>query len=340
MFSTKNHLDFPFLNYPFPSEKHPSAELVDTQMIEWLSLHKLLENEKLAFAVHHGRFGEFAAREYPNATADGLQLITYVFGWLFVIDDIIADCGFLGKQPAELCRVKLWLREIMDAPRTFDRKTFDFSIYPSDQIALLNTLGDATADLWERLENFCSATQYMRCAEAASYYFLGLIWEAGWHQANKLPTPNEYLSGRKFTTATPLGLALQDVAMQSEVPSEEYQSKEIRKLIAITTSLTAYCNDIFSFPKERDEPHTLSLNYPATLIFHKGLDAQDAINFTADSHNKLMAEFLHLEQTCSQHASLQCLHFLNAMRSELRGHYDWALNSPRYALSKHYANVG
>lgn len=343
MLPTKQQLELPFLNYPFAPERHSSAELVDVQMTEWLSQHNLLDNKKLAFAIRHGRFGDFAAREYPSATDYGLQLITYVFGWIFTFDDFIADCGFLGKHPGELCRIQLWLRETMDAPRAFDRKHFEilfFSNYSSDQATFLKKLGNATADLWGRLEDFCSATQYMRCVEAASYYFLGLVWEARWHEANKPPTPNEYLSGRKFTTACPFGLALQDVAARYEVPSEEYQSTEVRKLIAITSGLVGHCNDIFSFPKERDEPHTLSLNYPATLIFHQGLDAQEAINLAADLHNQLMEEYLHLERICSQHASMQCLRFLDAMRSKMRGHYDWALNSPRYALSKHYANVG
>lgn len=335
-------LVLPALNYPFPAHIHPGEQRVEQGTFHWMQALGLLANPAMVRAVQYGRFGEFTSREYPTATDQGLQLITDIFGWLFALDDFIGDAGAFGNNPATLSRLHVWLREIMDNPTALDHASLGAEIsrhFNVDEARLCRSIGLATVDIWRRLEALCSPAQYMRCVEAATYYFLGLIWEAGWHSVGSVPWPPEYLVGRRFTTATPFGLALQDVAAGYEVPADEYQRKDIRELNATVTRITALCNDIFSYPKERDEARVVSLNFPSVLIRCQGLEEQAALDEAARHHDELIDSYLTQERLAMQAASPQLRLFFQAMRAEMRGHYDWALHSPRYDLGRYFIGI-
>ncbi|BBH35555.1 hypothetical protein [Pseudomonas sp. St290] len=340
--NTMNKLMLPRLNYPFVAEIHSRSSQVEDGMVRWMVGFGLLADPDLARAIQFGRFGEFTSREYPTATDDGLQLITDIFGWLFALDDMVGDTGMFGQSPAHLSRFFLWVREIMDRSSSTQHDALGALIIENctiEQVHLCQALGSATANIWQRMEACCSPPQYMRCVEAATYYFFGLIWEAGWHSLRCTPSATEYLVGRRFTTATPFGLALQDVAAGYEVPPMEYHRIDIRELNALVTLITALCNDIFSFPKERDEPRVIALNFPAVLIEHEGARAQEALERTAQLHNQLIEQYLTLEAAARHGASPQLLRFLAAMRSKMRGHYDWARHSPRYRLEHYFTGL-
>lgn len=335
-------LVFPRLSYPFAATIHPAGPQMEASMVRWLTSVGLLTDPVMARSVKYGNFGEFTSREYPTATDEGLQLITDFFGWLFALDDAVGDTGIFGHDVANLTRLHLWLREIMDNPNAREHDALGAAVIAgcsAQQASLCKSIGTATIDSWRRLQMLSSSTQYMRCVEAATYYFVGTLWEAGWHSMRRTPSPVEYLVGRRLTTATPFGLALQDVAAGYEVPPTEYLRQDIRDLNAVVTSITALCNDIFSFPKERDETRVVALNYPAVLIAHEGLNEQDALDATAALHNQLIDQYLELETAARKGASPELIRFLSSMRSEMRGHYDWARHSPRYRLDYYFTGL-
>lgn len=335
-------LSFPYLSYPFAATIHPRGEQAEANMVCWLRNCGLLTEPEMARSIKYGQFGEFTCREYPTATDEGLQLITDIFGWLFALDDVVGDTGIFGRNLADLTRLHIWLREIMDNPDSLGHQALGAAVVQEctvKQAMLCQKIGVATVEVWQRLQKLCSSTQYMRCVEAATYYFFGLVWEAGWHTFGRTPSAVEYLVGRRFTTATPFGLALQDVAAGYEVPPMEYLRPDIRELNTVVTSITALCNDIFSFPKEREETRVVALNYPAVLIAHEGLNEQDALDAAAKLHNQLIDRYLVVEAAALKDASPQLLRFLSSMRSEMRGHYDWARHSPRYRLDQYFTGL-
>ncbi|MGY0458866.1 terpene synthase family protein [Kitasatospora sp. cg17-2] len=332
-------LRLPYLHYPYPPEIHPETDRAEDEMIEWLTGHGLLTDPRRRTALRHSRFAEVVGREYPQAEPDGLRMVTKVYSWVFILDDTFCDSGLMGEDVATLAAFHTWMREIMEVGGLEASESLGRTVTAGLSVAdrrLCHRLAEAGNDLFQHVHARSSPTQYMRFVAEMEYYFLGTLWEAGHRVRTTMPSPAEYAIGRRMTSATPPGLALQDIAAGYEVPAHEYQHPAVRELRRTANNVISWCNDVFSYCKEQPSG-PVPLNLPAALAWHHGLDEQAAIDETARLHNREVDTYLAAEARVAGWAGPELGRFLLSMRTMQRGFYDWGLTTPRYSVDQHFS---
>ncbi|MCZ4093518.1 terpene synthase family protein [Sinorhizobium psoraleae] len=125
--------------------------------------------------------------------------------------------------------------------------------------------------------------------------------------------------------------ALADIVAGYEVPANEYQRVEVRRLQTLVGTVLSLCNDVMSFPREIG----VIWNLPNILIA-QGMSQQEAITNTVRIHNNVVGEYFDLEARITSWAGAELRRFLNDMGTLMRGHYDWARQQKRYAATDNY----
>ncbi|MFE2727779.1 hypothetical protein [Kitasatospora sp. NPDC059327] len=339
MTATPEALRLPYLHYPYPPELNPAADRAEDKMIDWLTGRGLLTDPDHREVFRRSGFAEVVGREYPDADPDGLSMVTNLYAWVFIVDDSVCDSGILGRDLAKLAVFYSWMREIMELGSPTVAEDLGRTVTSELDEAgrqLCYRLAQTGHDVFQHIATRSSPTQYMRFVAAMDYYFLGTLWEAGHRLHDTMPTPGEYVVGRRMTSATPLGLSLQDIAAGYEVPAHEYEHPAVRELRWITNNVISWCNDVFSYRKEHEPEGPLPLNLPTALAWHGGLDPQAAIEETARLHNREVEAYLTAEARVAAWAGPQLSRFLPSMRAMQRGFYDWGRTSPRYSVDRYF----
>ena len=310
-------------------------------MLGWLADHGLIRHPAVHEAFLRTGFAGLVGEEYAAADGEGLRMVANFYGWMFVLDDFVTDAAAFGKDLGKLAAFTAWMRQICDTPA-------DSAHFPMGQAAtehmngptrdFCHQIGVAAADLFASIADRATPYQYRRLVADMSYFFQGVHWEAGHQVAGTLPTPGEYVIGRRMTSATPAGLALQDIAAGYEVAANDYYRPQLCELRAMTANINSWCNDIFSYGKESDSSDSQALNLPATLVRHHGYDEQAALEETARRHNDEVANYLATEEFVAREAGEEVIRFLEAMRTMQRGFYDWGLTTTRYNVRRYFTN--
>ncbi|MFG1798272.1 hypothetical protein [Nocardia sp. NPDC049149] len=334
-------LSLPVLVYPYPRLIHPETDQAEQHMLDWLAGHRLIQHRQVRDAFVRTGFAGLVGQEYAAADSEGLRLVACFYGWMFVMDDFVTDNAAFGTDLGKLAAFTAWLRELFDeptAPAHFEMGQAVTETMDGTAAEFCHQIAAAGADLFTALANRATPSQYMRFVAEMSYYFQGMHWEAGHHVAGTMPTPEAYMIGRRMTSATPAGLALQDIAAGYEVPANDYHHPRLRRLRTMTANINSWSNDIFSYGKERDSVGAEALNLPASLIHHHGHTEQSALDETARRHNNEVTNYLAAEQAVAHDAGPETIRFLEAMRTMQRGFYDWGLATARYSVAHHFIN--
>ncbi|MBF6465220.1 hypothetical protein IU427_08475 [Nocardia beijingensis] len=334
-------LSLPVLLYPYPRRIHPETDQAEQHMLDWLSDHGLIRHPQVHDAFVRTGFAGLVGEEYAAADSAGLRLVADFYGWMFVMDDFVTDTAAFGVDLGKLAAFTAWMRQVCDVPSDHAHLSMGQAVTENMDVPagkFCHQIAAAAADLFATIADRATPSQYMRFVAEMSYYFQGMHWEAGHHAAGTLPTPGEYMIGRRMTSATPAGLALQDIAAGYEVSANDYHHPRLRELRTMTANINSWSNDIFSYGKERDSGGTQALNLPATLIRHHGYDEQAALEETARRHNEEVMNYLAAEKFVAQDAGPEIVRFLAAMRTMQRGFYDWGLTTARYNVRHYFTN--
>ncbi len=81
---------------PFASTLNQHAEVAEQDTIEWADRFRLLEDLDVRQRLCDVRVGWLVSHAYPNASREGLQLLTDWTTWLFLQDDQCDENG-IGK---------------------------------------------------------------------------------------------------------------------------------------------------------------------------------------------------------------------------------------------------
>ncbi|SDM30443.1 terpene synthase family protein [Allokutzneria albata] len=331
----------PELTYPYPRRIHPETGEAEQHMLDWLAGHGLIRGPEVHEAFLRTGFAGLVGEEYAAADSEGLRVVANFYGWMFVMDDYVTDTAAFGKDLGKLSAFTAWMRQLCDSPT--DRTHLAMGQAATENMSgpardFCHQIAEAAADLFGAVADRATPSQYMRLVAEMSYFFQGMQWEAGHHVAGTLPTPDEYVIGRRMTSATPAGLALQDIAAGYEVPANDYHQPRLRELRAMTANINSWCNDIFSYGKESDSPDTAVLNLPASLVRYHGYSEQGAIEEAARRHNDEVMNYLAAEEAVARDAGPEVMRFLDAMRMMQRGFYDWGLTTSRYNVRRYFTN--
>ncbi|WKU07520.1 terpene synthase [Micromonospora sp. HUAS LYJ1] len=332
---------------PFVSRRHVATDRVAAESLEWARTQGLIGVGPSTSRLHRAGAAELAGRACPQAPVARLRLLTDLFSWLFVMDDVCDDDG-LGSAPATLAPTVAALLDVLDrhggptdaggwAGRGAPAGAWagrggqaGDGVPPADRDAPAGALGVALADLCRRVLDQRRPTLLLRLVSQLREYLLALLWEAANRERRRVPGLAEYRQMRRHTGGVRPSLTLTDLAYGRPPGPARRVDPELVALDDLAVDLVCWCNDLFSYRKERDtvaDPH----NLVTVLAAQHGRGEAAAFQLAVGWFNDGLAGYLAREAALVANAGPTVTPYLAARRAWLRATYDWSLRADRYA---------
>ncbi|MCL7422150.1 MAG: hypothetical protein M8364_14725 [Methylobacter sp.] len=309
----------PSIYCPFPSAISPHAESIHRHTLDWVRQFDLVTNDKAFKRLRASKFGWLAARAYPNAPQDRLEIISDWNTWLFIIDDQCDEWG-LGKNPEQLAALHARCLEILSGRNP-----------GSEEAALVYALHDIHA----RISAIMPLSWRTRFVQSAAEYFESTVWEARNRSQSLWPDASTYILMRPYTGGLYTDIDLIDLTEGITLPLAVRKHPRIMELAVMTNNVVCWSNDIISLQKEfnHQDMHNLA------LIFHhhQAIDLQEAIDQVARLIENEVRQFIALEKSLPSFGAdldRDVKRFIAVMRAWMRGNLDWSFESGRYLPAK------
>ncbi|MER7762714.1 hypothetical protein [Streptomyces sp. NPDC097619] len=227
---TRGHLHL--LDLPFPERVSPDVERARRRHLRWMRQRDLLSARDLR-AYDVLRLDQLAARAYPFATGEALDLMTDWMGWYFVFDDQFDSP--LGRDPGRVAAIAAATVAVMDGgPPTG----------PPDP------LKDTFRELWERSVRGMSPQWRHRHRESWTRFIGGYAGEAADRDGSGPPAPARYMAVRRATIGTDSCFDLVERLTRAEVPDRVRRSPALTAMADLSSEVVALTNDLASLGKE------------------------------------------------------------------------------------------
>ncbi|MFY1637559.1 terpene synthase family protein [Solwaraspora sp. WMMB335] len=301
---------------PFHPRASPYEPVLARASVRWAARHGLAADPDAAQRLRRANAAELAARAAPDANPTGLQLLSDLITWLFALDDVCDEDG-IGADPGRISPLVSVLMQVLDqlgepagAPAT-DRPP----------------LATALADICGRIRRQGRPGALLRFAASLHHYLFALVWEAGNREQGRVPTVAEYVQMRRHTGAVLPSFALTDLAGGGLPHSRHRVDPKLARLNTVAADLVCWCNDLFSYDKERDQDNH---NLAAVIAHQTGQDPVNALADAVTAFNDGLALYLRLQAEVLADAPPPVVRLVAARRHWIRGTYDWSMNSSRY----------
>lgn len=315
------NIKFPALYCPFPSAINQYAEAAGKHSLKWARSFNLVIDESAYQSLRATKFHVLAARCYPNACLEALEVVCDYLVWIFIADDQFEEAG-PRKQTELLQELHVRLLDILKGAELTD---FDTSV----QIAL--------RDIRLRLQQLPHATSelMLRFVENMTAYFEGVLCEVLNHLQGSVPDLATYMKLRSFTSAVFIYCDLIQIVDRIALPPEVIEHPTVKRLKLATNNVSTWANDIFSLQKEVGEGQTHNL---VVVLQHEyQISVQEAVERAAEIHDAEVRTFIELSaQLPSFGAQIdaELQRYISGLRSWMRGCLDWYLETGRYCLTE------
>ncbi|MGG8405491.1 terpene synthase family protein [Streptomyces sp. 12297] len=315
---TRGHLHD--LDLPFPERVSPDVERARRRSLRWMHDRGLLSSRDLA-AYDVLRLDQLAARAYPFATGEALDLMTDWMGWFFVFDDQFDSP--LGRDPGRVAAIAAATVDVMDGgPRTG----------PPDP------LKDTFRELWERSAAGMSPAWRRRHRDSWTRFISGYAGEAADRDASGPPAPARYMTVRRATIGTDSCFDLVERLTGMEIPPEARACERLTTMADLSSEVVALTNDLASLGKElaSGEFH----NIVPVLQSATGCTAEEAAREAVRMVAERVGEFRRLaagiDEVRREHrltaGGEEAVHRLVCcMEDWMRATRDWSLLTGRYS---------
>lgn len=278
-----------------PCRMHPSVYAIEAAVIDWARRTGLRADPGVGYHRMAGRaFAEFDAA----AAALFAQWLT----WLFHLDDELDERG----GPLEVFQGLL-------------------------AGAASHPLEAAFADLWRVTSARMSDRWRARFAVNLRRQHEACRAEADNRASGRMPAIEEYPVLRRGTVG-PYLFDLVEPCLRVEVPDWVHECESWQELVDACSDVTAWCNDVASRPKERDDAHNLVVLAGRQL----GLAERDAVAWVLDRIARRCQDMRRAARRLPLHdlppaAARDVSKVACAYLAAPRAHLDWLLESARYA---------
>ncbi|SBT48110.1 terpene synthase family protein [Micromonospora narathiwatensis] len=304
---------------PFPTRRHAAVELVAAQSAEWVRDLGLIDTPAGMRRLSGASPAELAGRACPEAPVYALRLLTDLISWLFVMDDACDEDG-LGASPTRLAPTVAELLEVLE--RHGDRTV----AAPTK----VGPLGVALDDLCRRVRARQRPALLLRLVSELREYLLALLWEAANREHRRVPGVAEYVQMRRHTGGARPSFTLTDLAHDGLPEAGRWADPALVALDALAADLVCWCNDVFSYGKERSGTPDAH-NLVATIVGETGQGEAVALRAAATRFNEGLAEYATREAALTAGADEAVRAVLTTRRNWIRATYDWSLAAARYA---------
>ncbi|WP_214318309.1 terpene synthase family protein [Nonomuraea sediminis] len=301
----------PPLSSPFPSEISPHVEEIQAATMAWAAAHRLLDPHHTRQFLR-ARYGELAARVYPYATRERLQIGADLCTWLFAADDVIFETS---------CGVSDTARLIPDMWRVLE----------GGQAREPTPFTGALADLRERIDRHDQGSGALRrWADAMITYALSQVWEAANRELALVPSLDDYRCMRRDTGAMFTVFAIIPLATGLPLTERQWTDPDVRAATEAAVDVVVYDNDLFSYAKERLSPNAPN-NLIAVLVA-AGRTLRQAIDETVAMREAALAR---MGEACgrSRDGAPEVVAYLRGLGCWISGSVDYSASSSRYAVT-------
>ncbi|MGR6321079.1 terpene synthase [Micromonospora soli] len=304
---------------PFPAHRHAAVELVAAESLGWVRDLGLIGTPAGLRRLGGASAAELAGRACPDGPVDRLRLLTDLISWLFVMDDACDEDG-LGGSPSRLAPTVAELLTVLDRHGDPD----------APQPAGAGPLGVALDDLCRRVRARQRPALLLRLVGQLRDYLLALLWEAANREHRRVPGVAEYVQMRRHTGGARPSFTVTDLAHGTLPGAGRRADPALAALDALAADLVCWCNDVFSYGKERTgspDGH----NLVTTIIGESGQDERDALRAAAARFNAGLAAYAERDAALDAAGDEGVHAFLVTRRNWIRATYDWSLAASRYA---------
>ncbi|GAA0559750.1 terpene synthase family protein [Chitinophaga japonensis] len=312
-------IQFPRMQYPFPSLMNRFANLANEQNLLWAQTFGLLKTEEALARFRKAKFALLVSRTFPNAGYEELCILCNFNSWLFLHDDQ-CDEAQMGRQATNLQQVTDYFTEILTREIAEPEQGGAFAL--------------ALADIWQRLLPLSRPAWRQRFIRSMQEYFKACLWEAGNRAEQRAPSVADYVIMRPYTGALFVDLEFVEISEKVHLPDQVLQHAMVQRLALACNNIVCWTNDIMSCRKEagQGDVHNLVL----ALMRERSLSMQDAINETVRMHDEEVRLFAALEKllpSFDAETDQELTRYVAVLRSWITGNYDWSvLDTGRYRV--------
>lgn len=304
-----------------PARTNAHVNKIAERSTEWAAELGLAATAAETVRLSRANAAELAGRACPDADPERLALLSDFITWLFAFDDRCDEDG-LGSDPGQLGPAVARLLDIVDL--IGDEA-------PARVLDAAGPTGVALHDLGRRVRGQSPPGTLLRFTTDLRNYLLALLWETANRAQRRIPAVAEYVQMRRHTGAVYPCFTLTDLAYSAEPDTSWLADPRVSRMDLLAVDLVCWCNDIFSYGKERaagSDGHNLAV----ALAAESELDEDAALTAVARRFNETLAAFQRLEQKVLAEGDAQIARFTAVRRCWIRGTYDWSLRTARYAV--------
>lgn len=315
----------PELYCPFTSDISPYADTVHQGTVDWACGVGLVEPGPAYKIFLRTNIGRLAGHYHPHARAEDLQLVSDLYAWMFVRDDL-CDETEIGASPEKLSAWNLRSLDILES-RAAVRGDSPF------ELALENLrdrlLARSPSSVWMR-----------RFVRSVKEHFDSGLWEASNRVRGEVPDLETYVRMLPATGGLLLDSNLIEITNDMHLPSTVVEHSVVRALTIASCNVVIWSNDLFSLEKEikSGDLHNLVL----VLQGEYGLSMQEAIQRVGEMHDSEVALFVDLERSLPSFGTkvdIDLERYVSTLRSRMRGNLDWSYETARYRTAAVLAQV-
>lgn len=297
-----------------PVRRHRDVRKVSQRSVEWAARFSLASNDIELAKVRSIRVGDLAAYAFSREPLPVVQLGADLVTWLFLFDDVV------GEAPAHMSESEH--RAVL--------AEYECVIRQRQVPASASCFHRALLDLVERAVVLGANEDWLaRFAADMHDYFTGCANESRYRREQRSPSVADYRELRRCTVGTSPVFALIELGVSGLVPGAEMQRPDVVEARAIAALLTAWVNDVYSFPKEAAASDPLNL--VITLANEYRLGIPEALEQAVEVYNLDLEELERLIDLVRASPATDALNgYLQGLLDWVHGNRIWTRLCGRY----------
>ncbi|ADI37893.1 putative terpene synthase family protein [Waddlia chondrophila 2032/99] len=305
-------LDLPYKK----TVSHPYSNEVQKLTIQWIHRYRIIEDHAKIEKINASKFADFLGRAHPRADKETLSIVVDFATWLFIYDDMIEKCS----NQETVNRFHERSIAVLSGEKVNDE---------DDPL----TLG--LSDIAERITKICSSLIWrQRLIKEMQRYCNGTLWELFNREKSRVPLLEEYQCKRLDTSGTQAMFCFIEMIEKVQISQTVFESDYFKKICRLGANLVNWENDLLSAPKEikSGDLHNLVFVYqgPSSSGYEKAIESVcEDLKDDLERFRKLAKE---IPDFGSETEAVK--KYLTGIQDWVAAHHFWAIESPRYVISK------
>ncbi|GAA4789164.1 7-epi-alpha-eudesmol synthase [Streptomyces ziwulingensis] len=313
---------------PFDSPVSAHLESARARHLRWVEERGLVRSRAGFEEYESWDLAQAAARTYPYASAEDMVVLMNWFSLAFLFDD-----QFDAARPDRAERIAEVARELIVTPLR----------PPGTAPRVVCPITLAWAEVWEHLSDGMSLTWQTRFAASWGRFLTAHVEEVDLAASGRAGTLGlaEYAAFRRRTVGIHHSIDAGERSRRFEVPERAMAHPVMERMRDLAADTIGFMNDIHSFERERrrGDGHNL------IAVLHRERDcsweeaAAEAYRMTTACLDEYLALQARVPAMCAalglDAAERDRVRMgVEAVQHWIRGNYEWALTSGRYAAAK------